>query len=150
MTSRSGRQVGAAGSCAITGRDGPGPKSGNLETTLGKESFLQKTGGHSGQSPNRRWLGTYLNQVPALEGLCDDGRNGWTDAPKHHQVVRPVLYCVIEGFQSFRIITLGSNTQKEKPELETAFPRGKSPTVDSHKQTCLVRSLLGLIGGASH
>lgn len=88
-------------------------------------------------APNQRWAGPYLYQVPALEGLCDDGRNGWTDASKHHQVVRSVFYCIVEGFQPFCIITLGSNTQKEKSKLETVFPRGKSPTVDSRKQNCL-------------
>lgn len=94
-------------------------------------------------APNQRWAGPYLYQVPALEGLCDDGRNGWTDASKHHQVVRSVFYCIVEGFQPFCIITLGSNTQKEKSKLETVFPRGKSPTVDSRKQNCLMGGLLG-------
>lgn len=79
-----------------------------------------------------------------MEGLCDDGCNRWTDASKHHQVVRPIFYCIVEGFQPFRIITLGSNTQKEKPKLETTFPRDTGPTVDSHKQILLMGNLLGL------
>lgn len=33
--------------------------------------------------------------------------------------------------------------EKEKSKLETVFPRGKSPTVDSRKQNCLMGGLLG-------
>lgn len=36
------------------GKDGSGPKPCNLKTMLGKEPFLQKTGGQSKQSPNQR------------------------------------------------------------------------------------------------
>lgn len=107
---------------------------------LGEEPFPRKTGGQR-QFPNQRWPGPYLYQIPALEGLCDDGRNRWTDSSKHHQVVRPVFYCIVEGFQPFCIITLGSNTKKEKPKLETAFPSDKSPTVDSHEQNFLMGNL---------
>lgn len=118
---RSGQEVGPVAMQSL-GKGEPGPNLGNLETMLGKEPFLQKIGGQSRESPKQRQFGPYLHQIPALEGLCDDGRNRWTDASKHHQVVWPVFYCIVEGFQSFRIITLGSNTEKEKPKLETAFP----------------------------
>lgn len=93
------------------------------------------------QLPHQRWPRPYLYQIPALEGLCDDGRNRRTDSSKHHQVVRPIFYCIVEGFQPFCIITLGSNTQKEKPKLETAFPRDKGPMVHSHKQSSLMGNL---------
>lgn len=145
----SGQEVGPVAVQSL-GKGEPGLNPGNLETMLDKEPFLQKIGGQSRESPKQRQFGPYLHQIPALEGLCDDGCNRWTDASKHHQVVWPVFYCIVEGFQSFCIITLGSNTEKEKPKLETAFPRGQSPIVDSHKQICLMGNLLGFssfIGG---
>lgn len=101
------------------------PEPGNLGSILGKEPSLRKTSGQR-QLPNQRWPRPYLYQIPALEGLCDDGRNRRTDSSKHHQVVRPVFYCIVEGFQPFCIITLGSNTEREA-KIRNSFPQGQGP-----------------------
>ena len=86
------------------------------------------------QLPHQRGPRPYLYQIPALEGLCDDGRNRRTDSSKHHQVVRPVFYCIVEGFQAFCIITLGSNTEREA-RMRKSFAQGHSHKQSSRKGT---------------
>lgn len=73
----------------------------------------------------------YLHQIPALEGLGDDGCDRRTDASKHHQMVRPILYRIVEGFQALCIVTLGRNKERARPTLET----GSKPKAPSWGQT---------------
>ena len=54
---------------------------------------------------------SYLHQVPALQGLSNDGSHRGADSAKDHQVFGAVAYGIKEGPQSLGIVTL--QTQKE-------------------------------------
>lgn len=49
---------------------------------------------------------SYLHQVPALQGLCDDGGHRGAHAAKDHQVFGAVAYGVEEGPQPLGIVAL--------------------------------------------
>lgn len=50
--------------------------------------------------------GSYLHQVPALQGLGDDGGHGGADAAEDHQVFGAIADGVEEGPQPLGVVTL--------------------------------------------
>lgn len=59
-------------------------------------------------------VGSYLHQVPALQGLGDDGGDGGADAAEDHQVFGAVADGVEEGPQSFGIVTLWQHREERR------------------------------------
>lgn len=61
-------------------------------------------------------LPAYLHQIPALQGLGDDGGHGGADAAKDHQVFGAVADGVEEGPQPLGVVTLqrGKEAESEK------------------------------------
>lgn len=55
----------------------------------------------------------YLHQVPALQGLGDDGGDGGADAAEDHQVFGAVADGVEEGPQPLGVVTLRRGREAE-------------------------------------
>lgn len=58
-------------------------------------------------------LPSYLHQIPALQGLSNDGGHGGTDAAKDHQVFGAVADGVEEGPQPLGVVTLQRGREAE-------------------------------------
>lgn len=58
-------------------------------------------------------LPPYLHQVPALQGLGDDGGDGGADAAEDHQVFGAVADGVEEGPQPLGVVTLWRGREAE-------------------------------------
>lgn len=52
------------------------------------------------------WSKPYLHQIPALQGLSDDGGHRGADAAKYHEVLGTVAYGIKEGPQPLGVVTL--------------------------------------------